>query len=176
MPLTAANSSLRPYSAITFIFLYWNRFMRKLIASSGNFILCKTWCNGVIPMESKALLISWKATQSSLDWFFASSIILCNTWIGVFVFPPGSLPKFGPLRILCFKQKSASRVLIILTMIFLRHSKSIIGLVFSKQNCQSYGLGIRKICDVFHSVRIMALQYITWAKDRSISWTAGCSF
>ena len=34
----------------------------KSIAMAGSFILCRAKHNGVMPIESKALLISWKAS------------------------------------------------------------------------------------------------------------------
>ena len=88
----------------------------------------------VMPMESKALLMFWKAIHNSLPLLLASSMV-----------PPGRPPKFGPLSILCFKHKLANRVFMTLTVSFLRHSSRIIGLVRSKQNCQSYGFGIGNI-------------------------------
>src|SRR2546423_11548542 len=79
-------------------------------------------------------------------------MMLCNTWMGVFVWPSGSPPKFGPLKMLCSRHKRASLVLITRTVSFRRHSRRIIGRVFSKLNSQSVGFGIGKSCDVFHSV------------------------
>ena len=120
----------------------------------GSLIQRSAYLSRVMPMESKALLMSWKAIHNSLPLLLASSMVLCKIWIGVLVVPPGRPPKFGPLSILCFKHKLANRVFITLTVSFLRHSSRIIGLVHSKQNCQSYGFGIGNIC---HFMGIMAV-------------------
>ena len=130
----------------------------KLIAVSGSLILLRAKRSGVMPMESNALLMSWKATHSSLLLDLASSIALCKIWIGVFVVPPGNPPKFGPRRMLCFMHRFASLVLMTLMISFLRHSNRMIGLVRFRQKCQSYGFGMGKICDVFHSTGMKAVR------------------
>ena len=127
------------------------------MAIGGSLMRRSAYLSGVMLMESKALLMSWKAIHNSLPLLLASSMVLCKIWIGVLVVPPGKPPKFGPLSILCFKHKLANRVFITLTVSFLRHSSKIIGLVRSKQNCQSYGFGIGNIWEVFHSMGIMAV-------------------
>ena len=147
----------------------------KLMASGGNLMRSRACRKGVMPMESNVLLMSWNAIHNSLLFDFASSIMLCRVWIGVFVFPPGNPPKLGPRRILWDRQSVASLVLMIRTVIFLRHSRRIIGRVFSRQNSQSVGLGMGNICDVFQSVGIMDVEYRIPAKDRRSSCTEGCN-
>ena len=176
IPSIACNSSLRPYLVMTFIFLCWNKLIIKSMARGGRRILFNAWRNGTMPIESKALLISWKATHSVFLLFFASSMTLCNTWMGVFVWPPGSPPKFGPLKMLCSRHIRVSLVLITRTVSFRRHSRRMIGCVFSKLNSQSVGFGIENIWDVFQSVGMSAVEYNLPAKERSNSWTDGCNF
>ena len=121
------------------------------MARAGSLIRVSACLRGVMPMESKALLMSWNAIHSSLWLDLASSMTLCKVWIGVFVVPPGKPPKFEPRKMLWDTQRAANLVLIMRTVSFLRHSNRIIGRVFSRQNSQSVGFGMRNICNIFHS-------------------------
>ena len=98
------------------------------------------------------------------------------TCIGMFVEPPGSLAKFGPVRTLCCTKMRLRRLLIILTYNFLRHSSNRIGRVLFSLNCQSLGFGIRKICEVTHSSGKVAVRYINAAKERNLVCVFGPAF
>src|SRR6185437_15971255 len=171
---SACNSSLSSNCVMIFIFLFWNRLMMKSMARAGSLIRVSACLRGVMPMESKALLMSWNAIHSSLWLDLASSITLCKVWIGVFVVPPGKPPKFGPRKMLWNTQRAANLVLIMRTVSFLRHSSRIIGRVFSWQNSQSVGFGMGNICDIFHSEGMSDDAYNIPAKDLSNSCTEGC--
>ena len=145
IPSAAISSLLRSKLVMIFIFLCWKRLIIKSMAIGGSLMWRNAYLSGVMPMESKTLLMSWKAIHNSLPLLLASSMVLCKIWIGILVFLSGKPLKFGHFSILCFKHKLANRVFITLTVSFLSHSSRIIGLVRSKQNYQSYGFGIGNI-------------------------------
>src|SRR5271168_87543 len=176
IPSPAINGVESPYSVIIFIERPLNKLMIKFLHIGGNLMHSRALASGTMPTESKALAMSWNATQHSFLVSWLSSKMLWRMWIGVLVSPPFSPAKFGPLSTLCCRQILERRFVRTLTTSFRKHSNNRIGRVRPRLYSHSYGLGIGYSWETRHLSGMFPSLNKVPAKVRRISCVAGLAF